>query len=79
MGDVLIFTIVATNNGPDNATDVHIVDVVKPGFGYVATSMTGGDTRNDTSPAGTGLDWGIANLASGASVTLNFQATVLPP
>ena len=79
VGDVLIFTIVATNNGPDNATDVHIVDVVKPGFGYVATSMTGGDTRNDTSPAGTGLDWGIANLASGASVTLNFQATVLPP
>jgi len=79
VGDVVTFTIEATNNGPDNATDVRIVDVVKPGFGYVALSMTGGDTRNDSSPAGAGLDWGITNLASGASVILTFQATVLPP
>ena len=79
VGDVVTFTIEATNNGPDNATDVRIVDVVKPGFGYVASSMTGGDTRNDSSPDGTGLDWGITNLTSGASVILTFQATVLPP
>ncbi len=79
LGDVVTFSIVVRNNGPDNATDVRIVDVVKPGFGYVASSIAGGDTRNDTSPAGIGLDWGITNLAAGASVTLTFQATVSQP
>ena len=79
VGGVVTFTIKVINNGPDNATDVHIVDVVKPGFSYVAASMTGGDVMVDTSPAGTGLDWGITNLAPGASVTLTFQATVSPP
>ena len=79
VGDVVTFIIKVRNNGPDNATDVHIVDVVKPGFSYIAASMTGGNTMLDASPAGTGLDWGITNLASGASVTLTFQATVSPP
>ena len=79
VGDEVMFSIVVKNNGPDNATDVRIVDVVKPGFGYVASSIAGGDIRNDSSPAGSGLDWGITNLAAGAFVTLTFQATVSQP
>ena len=79
VGDVVMFSIVVKNNGPDNATDVRIVDVVKPGFGYVASSIAGGDIRNDSSPAGSGLDWGITNLAAGAFVTLTFRATVSQP
>ena len=72
-------TIKVQNNGPDTATGVHITDVVKPGFSYVNASMTGGDTMVDTSPDGTGLDWEVNSLASGASVTLTFQATVSAP
>jgi len=79
VGDVVTFTILVSNNGPDTATDVHVVDVVQAGFTYVASSMTGGNTMIDTSPAGTGLDWEITTLASGASVSLTFQATVSPP
>ena len=79
VGDEVMFSIVVKNNGPDNATDVRIVDVVKPGFGYVASSIAGGDIRNDSSPAGSGLDWGITNLAAGAFVTLTFRATVSQP
>ena len=79
VGDVVTFTIKVQNNGPDTATGVRITDVVKPGFSYVNASMTGGDTMVDTSPDGTGLDWEINSLASGASVTLTFQATVSAP
>ena len=79
VGDVVTFTIKVKNSGPDTANDVHITDVVLPGFSYVSASMTGGDTRVDTSPVGTGLDWGIATLAVGTTVTLTFQATVTAP
>lgn len=79
VGDVVTFTIKVKNRGPDTANDVHITDVVLPGFSYVSASMTGGDTRVDTSPVGTGLDWGIATLAVGTTVTLTFQATVTAP
>ena len=79
VGDIVTFTIKATNNGPDAATDVHIIDVVKPGFGYVGGSMTGADTRVDLSPTGSGLDWEIITLAPGVTVVMTFQATVLAP
>jgi len=79
VGDVVTFTIKVRNNGPDTATDVQVTDVVLPGFNYISASMTGGDTMIDTSPAGTGLDWGINTLAPGVNVTLTFQATVTAP
>ena len=79
VGDVVTFTIEVINNGPDVATDVQIIDVVKPGFIYVAGSITGGSIRVDSAPAGSGLDWTIASIAIGASEILTFQATVSPP
>ena len=79
VGDVVTFTIIAINNGPDLATNVKITDVVKAGFNYISGSMTGGTVMTDTSPTGTGLDWRLTNLAPGASVTLTFQATVQAP
>jgi len=79
VGDVVTFSIKVQNTGPDTATNVRVTDVVLPGFSYVSASMTGGDTTVETSPAGTGLNWGITTLAPGASVTLTFQATVNAP
>ena len=79
VGDVVTFTIEVINNGPDPATNVKIVDVVKAGFSYVAGSIAGGSVRVDSSPAGSGLDWTIASIAVGASEILTFQATVSPP
>ena len=79
VGDVVTFSIEVTNNGPQTATNFHVVDIVKGGFSYVGGSMTGGNAMVDLSPAGTGLDWEITTLTSGASVTLTFQATVLTP
>lgn len=79
VGDLVTFSIEVTNNGPDTATDVNIVDVVKPGFVYVAGSIAGGTIRVDSSPSGSGLDWTVASIAVGASEILTFKATVSPP
>ncbi len=78
-GDTVTFTIKVTNNGPNNATDVQVTDVVKAGFSYVTASMTGGSTMLETSPAGTGLEWGIASLAPNTTEVLTFKATVIAP
>lgn len=72
------FNRVVKNNGPYDATDVSIVDVVNSGFDYLPVSITGGGSRDDASPANTALDWGINTLASSTSVTLTFQTTVSP-
>ena len=79
VGDTITFTITVTNNGPSQATNVRVLDVVEAGFGYVPASMTGATSMLDSSPAGTGLEWIIANLPTGSSATLTFQATVFPP
>ncbi len=79
IGDTLTFTLLIENSGPDTATDLHVLDSVPAGFSYIASSMTGGDAQDDSSPAGTGLDWTINTLPSGSSVSLTFQATVLAP
>jgi len=79
IGDVLVFNLQVSNSGPDTATNFTITDVVPAGFSYVPASISGGSSNNDTSPAGTGLLWTVASLASGAVVNLSFQATVLAP
>lgn len=79
VGDTVTFSIVVFNNGPDTATDLRVTDIIKPGFSYIANSISGGSTRDDTFPDTTGLDWTIATLPSGADETLTFQATVSSP
>ncbi len=78
VGDTITFTIQITNSGPSGAVDVVITDVVQSGFGYVATSITGGDSRDDSDPSGTGLLWNINALAAGTTTAVRFQATVAP-
>jgi len=79
IGDTLTFTLVVKNDGPDTATNIHVVDPVTAGFSYIASSMSGGDIQNDSSPTNTGLVWTINTLPPGATETLTFQATVLQP
>ncbi len=80
VGDTVTFTLMVANNGPDNGTNVEVLDIVPAGFTYVAGSMTGGNARDESSPNGTGLKWTINNLPSGsAPIGLTFQAVVLTP
>ena len=63
--------------GFSQGSGIVATDIVPNGYTYVAGSIAGGDSRDATNPATSGLTWTINSLGAGASVTLTFQATVL--
>jgi len=69
-GSSVTFTITATNNGPSNATGVHVTDLLPAGLTYVSASPSVG-----TYTPGTGV-WNIGALANGTNATLSINATV---
>ncbi|HUE74450.1 MAG TPA: SpaA isopeptide-forming pilin-related protein [Pirellulaceae bacterium] len=68
--DVVTFTIVAANGGPDAATDIVITDLLPAGLSLDSFDAPAGTAYNQT----TG-EWTIDSLASGADVTLTLSAT----
>ncbi|MEQ8676771.1 MAG: PKD domain-containing protein [Aggregatilineales bacterium] len=70
VGNTIIYTLTATNNGPVNATGVQVNDLLPVGVTYVSNTASQG-----TYTAGTGV-WNIGSLANGASATLTISATV---
>ncbi len=79
IGQTVTFSLLISNSGPDDATDITITDIVKPGFTYEALSISGADSRDDTDPSGSGLTWVVNSLPSGSSTTVTFDAVVLAP
>jgi uncharacterized repeat protein (TIGR01451 family) len=69
-GDTIDYTIVLTNNGPDQATNIEVTDVLPTGVTYVSYSATQGSYAS-----GTGI-WSVTSLANAASATLTLTATV---
>lgn len=65
-GDPITFTLSVTNNGPSDATNVVLTDVLRSGYTYQSSSPAGYNTADGT--------WSIGNLASGASTTLQITA-----
>jgi large repetitive protein len=70
MGEEIVFTIVATNNGPSAATDVTVTDLLQSGYSYVSSTTTQG-----TYVPSTGI-WTIGNIANGVSETMTITAIV---
>jgi len=80
VGSTVTFTLRVNNLGPADATNIVVTDIVPAGFTFVSNSMTGGNSRNQSSPAGTGLVWTINSLVDGGTeVVLTFQAVVNSP
>jgi uncharacterized repeat protein (TIGR01451 family) len=71
VGNTVTYTITVTSNGPSNATNVRLTDVVPAGLTYVSSTPSGATTYNSA----TGL-WTIGALANAASATLVINATV---
>ncbi|MAU10680.1 MAG: hypothetical protein CL607_12720 [Anaerolineaceae bacterium] len=69
-GDQIVYTIVASNLGPNDATGVYVDDILPAGLDYVSDD-SGGSFNSTTG------DWTIGDLASGASATLNITVTVI--
>lgn len=69
LGTPLTFTITAKNNGPSQATNVVVRDVLPSGLSYVSSTPSQGSYVS-----GTG-QWSVGTLASGSSATLQITAT----
>lgn len=79
MGDILIYTIVATNTGNTDANNVLVSDTIPPGTTYVANSIT------VTDQMGNSIDFEATNptnikinesIAQGSTLKVSFQVTV---
>ncbi len=68
-GENIVYTIIVTNNGPDPATAVNVIDFLPSGVTYVSDDSAG--AYNNL----TGF-WTVGSLANGASATLNITGTV---
>ncbi|WP_321500773.1 VCBS domain-containing protein [Breoghania sp.] len=78
----VVYTLVVTNNGASEASNVRVTDELPAGLSFVGASLDGTswDTDGTTSnyvvdPSGNDL-WTVGNLASGASRTLYIKAVV---
>ena len=70
IGHTIVFTIIATNYGPSDATGVTITEILENGYTYVSSTTTVG-TYNPSSGV-----WTIGTMISGASETLRITAVV---
>ncbi|RYF24934.1 MAG: DUF11 domain-containing protein [Flavobacteriales bacterium] len=70
IGNNLVFTIVAKNNGVVDASGITVTDLLPSGYTYVSATATSG-TYNPVDGK-----WAIGNLANGISATLTITVTV---
>ncbi len=70
LGDNIVFTLTASNSGPDNTTEVNVNDKLPTGFSYISHTATTGTYDNVT-----GI-WSIGNFNVLASSTLSITAKV---
>lgn len=71
VGEELVFTITVQNDGPSDATNVVVTDVLASGY-----ELINGVPSSGTYNAANG-SWVVGNLASGASETLEIAVEVL--
>ena len=69
-GNTITFTIKLTNNGPNAASGVGVLDLLPPGLTYVSATAGQGNYASVTGV------WTVGSVATGASATLTLRATV---
>ena len=71
IGDTLIYTISATNNGPDAATSIVVKDTLPTGVTYVSSNPAG--SYNSITRE---LTWNLSSLAASSSQDFTINTTV---
>jgi uncharacterized repeat protein (TIGR01451 family) len=74
VGEIVVFTITITNNGPDDATDVEVSEGLPPGLSYISHEICPCTSYNPL----TG-NWTVGLLPNGSSRFLNITARVTQP
>jgi len=69
-GEQVVFTIVASNNGPGNASSITIMDVLPTGLTFNSSTVTQGSYDQVNG------NWFVGNLNNGSSGSLTITATV---
>ena len=69
VGQNVVFTVTAHNNGPQGATGVHVTDNLPAGLALVSSAVSQGTYA--------GGDWAVGSLPNGAGATLTITAKVL--
>ncbi len=80
-GQELYYDITATNHGPDDATNVTVVDTLPPEVSYVTNTLAApAGCTADAPPPGTGqtVTCQLGSLANGASKTFTIKVAVSP-
>jgi uncharacterized repeat protein (TIGR01451 family) len=72
VGETVAFTLTLTNNGPENAQNVFVDDLLPAGLAFVSSAPSAG-----TYSAGPGV-WAVGDLVVGQTVILVITASVEP-
>ncbi|MCX6172633.1 MAG: Ig-like domain-containing protein [Flavobacterium sp.] len=72
VGSNIIFTLIATNNGPNSALNVSVTDALPTGYTYVSNTTSIGSFDSASG------EWTVGSLANAASVTMQITASVNP-
>ena len=73
VGDQVAFTVTLTNQGPDTATNVTVIDLLPAGLTFVSATPSQG-----TYTPATGI-WTVGTVATASPKTLQITATVVSP
>lgn len=71
VGEDVVFTVTAKNDGPNDATGIQVKDLLPAGLTFKSANAPAGTTYT----SGTGI-WAISGLAKDATLTLTVTATV---
>ncbi|MBW8242918.1 DUF11 domain-containing protein [Muricauda oceani] len=72
VGEEILFTVTVQNDGPSDATNIVVTDVLASGYRLVSSNPSVGSYN------ATNGSWVVGNLANGASETLEITVEVLP-
>ncbi|WP_282133807.1 hypothetical protein, partial [Cellulophaga baltica] len=75
-GDVITFNLNVTNNGPEDVTNVEVIDLLPSGLTFINSSNPTGGTIN-TYDNSTGL-WEIGDLIDGTSASIQISVSINP-
>ena len=70
VGDIVTFTVTVINDGPDNATNIQIQDLMPTGFNNITITPSTGTYNNNN-----GI-WTIPQLNNGENATLTLSGTI---
>ena len=75
-GDIISFEVILQNNGPNNATNISIEDMLPTGLTLNTNSLDNGATFSLNTNT---ITWNIASLSANSTITLSYTVLINSP